>query len=84
MNNNEGDNVQGFGGNRFNTNSNGARGGDNNPVTQLQNHLFYALFYRITITYAHSFPQPMRRVLEFALLLKVIYEFLFSLNYGRI
>ncbi|XP_012937116.1 uncharacterized protein LOC101851345 isoform X2 [Aplysia californica] len=70
--NNQGNNIGGLGGARARNNNNGARGGDNNPFFHFQNRLFHALFYRITITYARAFPRPIRRVLEFALLLKAL------------
>uniref|UniRef100_A0A0B6ZAA1 Membralin n=1 Tax=Arion vulgaris TaxID=1028688 RepID=A0A0B6ZAA1_9EUPU len=70
MNNNPGNNG-GIGGARA-RNNNGARGGDNNPFFHLQNRLFHALFYRIAITYARTFPRPIRRILEFTLLLKAL------------
>lgn len=74
MNNNPGNNNGGLGGTRArNNNNNGARGGENNPFFHFQNRLFHALFYRITITYARAFPRPIRRVLEFALLLKALF-----------
>ncbi|KAK0065117.1 hypothetical protein Bpfe_005675 [Biomphalaria pfeifferi] len=54
-------------------NTNNGRAGENNPFFHFQNRLFHALFYRITITYARAFPRPIRRVLEFALLLKALF-----------
>ena len=62
--------AAGAGGARRN-NNNGARR-ENNPFFHFQNRLFHALFYRVTLTYARAFPRPIRRVLEFALLMKVI------------
>ena len=67
--NNPGNNNNGVGGPRVRNNNNGAR--ENNPFFHFQNRLFHALFYRITLTYARAFPRPIRRILEFALLLKV-------------
>lgn len=67
--NNPGNN-NGVGGPRVRNNNNGAR--ENNPFFHFQNRLFHALFYRITLTYARAFPRPIRRVLEFALLLKAL------------
>lgn len=46
----------------------GAR--NHNPVLHVRDRLFHALFYRIAITYARAFPKPVRRVLEFAILVK--------------
>ena len=49
----------------------GQGGRNHNPVLHVRDRLFHALFYRIAITYATFFPRPMRRVLEFAILVKV-------------
>ena len=42
-----------------------------NPLLNVRDRLFHALFYRIALTYARAFPRPVRRFLEFAILLKV-------------
>ena len=47
-------------------------GTQQNPLLNVRDRLFHALFYRIALTYARAFPRPVRRVLEFSLLLKVI------------
>ena len=47
-----------------------------NPILNVRDRLFHALFYRITLTYARAFPKPIRRLLEFIVLLKV------SVNFG--
>ena len=53
-------------------NNNQGQGARNhNPVLHVRDRLFHALFYRIAITYARAFPRPVRRVLEFAILVKV-------------
>lgn len=81
MNNNPGNNNNGgLGGARTRNNNPGGRGGENNPFFHFQNRLFHALFYRISITYARAFPRPIRRVLEFALLLKVRKVFILKLK----
>ncbi|CAG5123159.1 unnamed protein product [Candidula unifasciata] len=72
MNNNPGNNNNGGVG-AARARNNGARGGENNPFFHLQNRLFHALFYRIAITYARTFPRPIRRILEFTLLLKALF-----------
>ncbi|XP_076440829.1 membralin-like isoform X2 [Babylonia areolata] len=46
----------------------GAR--NHNPVMHVRDRLFHALFYRIAITYARAFPRSVRRVIEFAILVK--------------
>ena len=42
-----------------------------NPLVNVRDRLFHALFYRVALTYARAFPKPIRRILEFAILLKV-------------
>ena len=42
-----------------------------NPLLGVRDRLFHALFYRIALTYARAFPKPIRRFIEFAILLKV-------------
>ena len=42
-----------------------------NPLLGVRDRLFHALFYRIALTYARAFPKPIRRFIEFAVLLKV-------------
>lgn len=51
--------------------TNTARGGQN-PLLNVRDRLFHALFYRIALTYARAFPKPVRRVLECAILLKAL------------
>lgn len=53
------------------TNNNQGQGGRHNPILHVRDRLFHALFYRIAITYAKAFPRPVRRVLEFVMLVKV-------------
>lgn len=43
----------------------------NNPLFNMRERLFHALFYRVALTYARAFPKPVRRILEFAILVKV-------------
>ena len=42
-----------------------------NPLQNVRDRLFHAMFYRIALTYARAIPRPVRRMLEFAILLKV-------------
>ena len=42
-----------------------------NPLLNVRDRLFHALFYRIALAYARAIPKPVRRFLEFAILLKV-------------
>lgn len=43
-----------------------------NPLLNVRDRLFHALFYRVALTYARAFPKPIRRILEFAILLKAL------------
>jgi len=58
-----------------NNNNNGpaqnVRRGPTNPLLNVRDRLFHALFYRIALAYARAFPRPIRRVIEFAILIKV-------------
>ncbi|KAL3870109.1 hypothetical protein ACJMK2_042722 [Sinanodonta woodiana] len=47
-------------------------GQQNNPLLNVRDRLFHALFYRIALAYAKAFPKPVRRLLECALLLMAI------------
>lgn len=47
------------------------RGVPQNPLFNVRDRLFHALFYRIALAYARAFPKPVRRFMEFAMLLKV-------------
>jgi len=67
----QGNNMQGDAAAGARRNNNGGRR-ENNPFFHFQNRLFHALFYRVTLTYARAFPRPIRRVLEFALLMKAL------------
>lgn len=54
-----------------NTTGGGGGRGPQNPLLNVRDRLFHALFYRIALTYARAFPKPVRRIIEFAVLLKV-------------
>lgn len=41
-----------------------------NPLQNVRDRLFHAMFYRIALTYARAIPRPVRRMLEFAILVK--------------
>lgn len=59
----------------------GAAGGNNrgvrnpnlnqNPLINVRDRLFHALFFKMAVTYARLFPPSFRRVFEFFVLLKV-------------
>ncbi|WAR23610.1 MBRL-like protein [Mya arenaria] len=59
-----------------NNNNNGpprnTRRGPTNPLLNVRDRLFHALFYRIALAYARAFPRPIRRIIEFAILLKAL------------
>lgn len=59
--------------NNNNINMRGRNPGTQNPLLNVRDRLFHALFYRIAITYARVFPRPIRRLLEFIILLKVTF-----------
>ena len=50
-----------------------ARNNNNNPnpLLNVRDRLFHALFFKIAITYARAFPPSIRRFFEFAILIKV-------------
>ncbi|KAK7065336.1 hypothetical protein SK128_021849 [Halocaridina rubra] len=52
--------------NRQNNNNNG--GG----LANVRERLFQALFFRLAVAYARAFPQPIRRVFEFVILIKAL------------
>jgi hypothetical protein len=67
--------------NNNNNNNNAGQGrntgrrGPQNPLVNVRDRLFHALFYRIALAYARAFPKPIRRVIEFAILIKVRFFF---------
>lgn len=59
-----------------NPNNNGARNnGQGNPIFNVRDRLFYALFIKATLTYARTFPKAARRCIEFTVLLKAMIAF---------
>ena len=42
-----------------------------NPLLNIHDSYLHAMFYRTALAYARAFPKPIRRILEFAILLKV-------------
>ncbi|NXI72106.1 MBRL protein, partial [Anseranas semipalmata] len=71
----------------------GAAGGNNrgvrnpnlnqNPLINVRDRLFHALFFKMAVTYARLFPASFRRVFEFFVLLKALFV-LFILAYIHI
>uniref|UniRef100_T1JGY6 Membralin n=1 Tax=Strigamia maritima TaxID=126957 RepID=T1JGY6_STRMM len=43
-----------------------------NPLLNVRDRLFHALFFRIALAYARAFPKPVRRLFEFMVLLKAL------------
>ncbi|KAM6107388.1 membralin [Pterocles gutturalis] len=76
-----------------NTGGGGAAGGNNrgvrnpnlnqNPLINVRDRLFHALFFKMAVTYARLFPPSFRRVFEFFILLKALFV-LFILAYIHI
>ncbi|NXD85921.1 MBRL protein, partial [Halcyon senegalensis] len=76
-----------------NTGGGGAAGGNNrgvrnpnlnqNPLINVRDRLFHALFFKMAVTYARLFPPSFRRVFEFFVLLKALFV-LFILAYIHI
>ncbi|NWX15783.1 MBRL protein, partial [Aegotheles bennettii] len=74
-------------------NNGGAAGGNNrgvrnpnlnqNPLINVRDRLFHALFFKMAVTYARLFPPSFRRVFEFFVLLKALFV-LFILAYIHI
>lgn len=63
-----GDNA---GGNNADNNNHARNNNNQNPLLNVRDRLFHALFFKAAIAYARAFPRPMRRFLEFIVLLKV-------------
>ncbi|CAK9813711.1 Tmem259 [Anthophora plagiata] len=67
-----------------NNNMNTARNNNNqNPLVNVRDRLFHAIFIKAALTYARTFPRPARRFIEFVVLLKAIVAF-FVLAYIHI
>ncbi|NWR80572.1 MBRL protein, partial [Centropus unirufus] len=79
--------------NNNNNGAGGAAGGNNrggrnpnlnqNPLINVRDRLFHALFFKMAVTYARLFPPSFRRVFEFFVLLKALFV-LFILAYIHI
>lgn len=48
-----------------------------NPLINVRDRLFHALFFKMAVTYARLFPPSFRRIFEFLVLLKVRFDFFF-------
>lgn len=57
-------------------NTNRIRNNNNqNPLFNVRDRLFHTLFFRAALAYARTFPRPVRRFLEFVILIKAIASF---------
>lgn len=57
-------------------NTNRIRNNNNqNPLFNVRDRLFHTLFFRAALAYARSFPKPVRRIIEFIVLIKAIAAF---------
>lgn len=55
-----------------NNNMNITRNNNNpNPLFRMRDRLFHALFIKASLAYARTFPRPVRRFIEFLILMKV-------------
>jgi len=69
--------------NNNDNNANNMNNNNGNPLVNVRDRLFHALFYRIAIGYARALPKRFRRVLEFLVLVKafVVLFMLFYIHY---
>ena len=45
-----------------------------NQLATVRDRMFHAIFHRMALAYARTFPKPVRRLLEWLFLLKVVYK----------
>ncbi|XP_072942303.1 membralin isoform X2 [Epargyreus clarus] len=67
----------------INQGMNRTRNTNQNPLFNVRERLFHALFFKFAIAYARTFPRPVRRFFEFLVLLKALVAF-FVLAYIHI
>lgn len=70
----------GIGGDNAGNNNNRTRNNNNtnpNPLINVRDRLFHALFFKAALAYARTFPRPVRRWIEFTVLLKVNFLYTF-------
>lgn len=60
------------GNNAQNRNNTQNRQNNNGGLANVRERLFQALFFRLAVAYARAFPQPLRRVFEFVILVKAL------------
>ncbi|KAG6449682.1 hypothetical protein O3G_MSEX006195 [Manduca sexta] len=63
------------GGPIINPNMNRNRNNNQNPLFNVRERLFHALFFKFAVAYARTFPRPVRRFFEFLVLLKALVAF---------
>lgn len=68
---NNSDNNNGNNNNNANNNNNN----NQNTLINVRDRLFHALFLRVALTYARTFPRPVRRLGEFILLIQALLAF---------
>lgn len=71
------------GGPIINPTMNRTRNNNQNPLFNVRERLFHALFFKFAVAYARTFPRPVRRFFEFLVLLKALIAF-FVLAYIHI
>lgn len=71
------------GGPIINPTMNRNRNNNQNPLFNVRERLFHALFFKFALAYARTFPRPVRRFFEFLVLLKALVAF-FVLAYIHI
>ncbi|KAJ8717201.1 hypothetical protein PYW08_005600 [Mythimna loreyi] len=71
------------GGPIINPTMNRNRNNNQNPLFNMRERLFHALFFKFALAYARTFPRPLRRFFEFLVLLKALLAF-FVLAYIHI
>lgn len=71
------------GGPVINPTMNRNRNNNQNPLLNVRERLFHALFFKFAVAYARTFPRPVRRFFEFLVLLKALVAF-FVLAYIHI
>ena len=54
-----------------NNNNRGRNNNNQNPLFNVRDRLFHALFIKSALLYARTFPRSVRRMIEFVVLLKV-------------
>lgn len=56
-------------------NTNWFRNNNQNPLFNMRDRLFHTLFFQAAVAYARTFPRPVRRFIEFVILMKAVCAF---------